>query len=158
MSVEKDVYLLPMTEQMYHSYYREYQNDPDLFIDKSKYTDYSYDPKKVDQYIQKQIDLKRKTFAIMAGSEMVGELIIKNIEEKKSATMSISMKNAHYKDRGFGTIAERLAVDYVFNELDIPIVYADCILSNKRSQHVLEKVGFQFIKEEGNFRYYCIER
>ena len=156
--MEKVVYLLPMTAQMYHSYYKEYQNDPDLFIDKSNYTVYSYDPKEVDQYIQRQIDLKRKAFAIMAGEEIVGELIIKNIEEKKSATMSISMKNANYKDRGFGTIAERLAVDYVFHELDIPIVFADCVLSNKRSQHVLEKVGFQFTKEEGNFRYYCIER
>ena len=94
----------------------------------------------------------------MYGDEMVGELIIKNIEEHKSATLGISMKNANYKDRGFGTKAEQLAIAYVFNELDIPILYADSILSNRRSQHVLEKVGFRFIKEEGDFRYYSIER
>ena len=66
--------------------------------------------------------------------------------------------NSKYKDRGFGTKAEQLAINYVFNELDIPVLYADSILSNTRSQHVLEKVGFRFIKEEGEFRYYCIER
>ena len=156
--MDREICLRPMTAKMYHEYYKEYQNDPDLYIDKSAYTDYIYDEKKVDRYIQRQIDLKRKVFAIMYGDEMVGELIIKNIEEHKSATLGISMKNANYKDRGFGTKAEQLAIAYVFNELDIPVLYADSILSNRRSQHVLEKVGFRFIKEEGDFRYYSIER
>ena len=40
----------------------------------------------------------------------------------------------------------------------IPVLYADTILTNKRSQHVLEKIGFEFIKQEGDFRYYCISR
>ena len=119
---------------------------------------YCYDEEKVNQYIQRQIDLNRKVFAIMFGDEMVGELVIKNIEEHKCATLGLAMKNTAYKDRGFGTKAEQLAIDYVFHELDIPILYADAILSNKRSQHVLEKVGFRLIKEEGDFKYYCIER
>lgn len=156
--MNKDVRLLPMTAEMYHEYFKEYQHDLDLFIDRKSYTSYSYDKEKVDQYIKRQIDLNRKTFAIMFGEEMVGELIIKNIEERKCATMGIAMKNTHYKDRGFGTKAEQLAIAYVFNELDIPILYADSILSNKRSQHVLEKVGFKLIREDGNFKYYSIER
>lgn len=156
--MERDVYLLPMTAEMYHQYFKEYQNDLDLFIDKSTYRPYIYEKERVDQYIKRQIDLNRKSFAIMFGNEIVGELIIKNIEANKCATMGLSVKNASYKDRGFGTKAESLAVKYVFSELDIPVLYADSILSNKRSQHVLEKVGFRFIKEEGDFRFYCIER
>ena len=155
---EEEVYLRPMTAQMYMEYFKEYQNDLDLYIDQSTYQPYSYSEEKVKQYIKRQIDLKRKTFAIMYGDEMVGELIIKNIEEKKCATLGIALRNTKYKDKGFGSKAEQLAVQYVFHELDIPVLYADCILSNKRSQHVLEKVGFKFIKEEGDFRYYCIER
>ena len=135
-----EIYLLPMTAEMYHGYFKEYQNDLDLYIDKNSYTPYIYEEEKVNQYIQRQIDLKRKVFAIMHGDEAVGELVIKNIEERKCATMGIAMKNTAYKDRGFGTRAERLAIEYVFNELDIPVLYADSILSNKRSQHVLEKV------------------
>jgi RimJ/RimL family protein N-acetyltransferase len=153
-----EVYLVPMTAEMYYEYFKEYQNDLDLYIDKNAYTPYIYEEEKVNQYIQRQIDLGRKVFAIMNDDEMVGEIIIKNIEEHKCATLSISMKNTKYKDRGFGTKAEQLAIDYVFNELDIPVFYADSIVSNTRSQHVLEKVGFQFMKEEGNFRYYCINR
>lgn len=156
--MSEEIYLLPMTAQMYHEYFKEYQNDLDLYIDKEDYTKYFYEEEKVNQYIQRQIDLKRKVFAIMFGDEIVGELVIKNIEEHKCATMGLAMKNTTYKDRGFGTKAEQLAIEYVFNELDIPILYADSILSNKRSQHVLEKVGFRLIKEEGDFRYYCIER
>lgn len=156
--MNEEVYLVPMTAQMYHEYFKEYQNDLDLYIDKEAYIEYSYDKEKVDQYIQRQIDLKRKVFAIMFGYEMVGELVIKDIEEYKCATLGLAMKNTAYKDRGFGTKAEQLAIDYVFHELDIPVLYADSILSNKRSQHVLEKVGFRLIKEEGDFKYYCIER
>ena len=152
------VSLQPMTAEMYHAFYREYQNDPDLYLDKSQCAPYIYVPEGVDRYIQRQNDLHRICFAIMLGDEMAGEVIIKNIEPRKCATLSISMKNAAYKDRGIGTQAERLAIDYVFRVLDIPILYADTILTNARSQHVLEKVGFRYIRTEGDFRYYCIER
>lgn len=47
-------------------------------------------------------------------------------------------------------------VEYAFHESDMLALYADSILSNERSQHVLEKVGFKFIKQEGDFKYYCI--
>lgn len=156
--MNKEIYLLPMTAEMYHAYFKEYQNDMDLYMDKAAYTAYSYDVMNVNRYIQRQIDLNRKVFAIMLGNEMVGELVIKNIVEGKCATMGIALKNAKYKDRGFGTKAERLAIQYVFNELGIPVLYADSILSNTRSQHVLEKVGFKLIKEEGDFKYYCIKK
>lgn len=156
--MNQEICLRPMTAEMYHAYFREYQNDMDLYIEKRAYQAYTYDEEKVNRYIQRQADLKRKVFAIMLGEEMVGELVIKNIIEHKCATMGLAMKNAKYKDRGFGTRAEQLAIAYVFHELDIPVLYADAILSNKRSQHVLEKVGFRLIREEGDFRHYCIER
>ena len=155
---EPEVRLVPMDAEMYHAFFQEYQNDPDLYIDKSAYVSYVYGKEKVDRYIRRQADLGRKPFAIMAGSEIVGELIVKNIEEGKCATLGLAMKNARYKDRGYGTKAELLAIGYVFHELDIPTLYADAIVSNTRSQHVLEKVGFRFIKEEGDFRYYRIDR
>ena len=156
--MNKGVYFLPMTAEMHHEYYKEYQNDLDLYVDKHAYTPYIYNEEKVNQYIQRQINFGRKVFAIMFDDEMVGEIIIKDIVEHKCATLSLSMKNAKYKDRGFGTKAEQFAIKYVFNELDIPVLYADCVLTNARSQHVLEKVGFKFIKEEGDFKFYRIDR
>ena len=68
------------------------------------------------------------------------------------------MKNRNYKDKGFGTRAEQLAVEYVFYQLNIPVLNADCILTNTRSQHVLEKVGFQFIYADEQRKHYQITR
>ena len=150
--------LTPMTAQMYHIYFQEYQNDPDLCRDKGEFAEYVYDAEKVDRYIQRQIDLKRVCFAILHGGEMVGELILRDIRPRESATLSICMKNAACKDRGFGTRAERLAIEYVFNEMDIPVLRADALLTNARSRHVLEKVGFRETGRDGTFAYYRLER
>lgn len=40
----------------------------------------------------------------------------------------------------------------------IPVLYADTIRTNLRSQHVLEKVGFALVREDEDFKYYRIER
>ena len=153
-----EILLKPMTPEMYHEFFREYQNDMDLYLDKNEFFEYIYDKSKVDAYIQRQIDLKRLPFAIMLGNDIVGELKIYDIEACESATLGITMKNKNYKDRGFGTRAEQLAIEYVFYELDIPMLYADSVLTNTRSQHVLEKVGFRFIYEDEQRKHYKITR
>ena len=155
---DADIKLTLMTDDMYRSYLREYENDSDLYMPGQEYTHYKYSKEKVERYIQRQRDLKRVTLAILCNDEIVGEIILKNIEDHKCATMGISLKNQKYKDHGIGTAAERLAVQFVFNELDIPTLYADTIQTNTRSQHVLEKVGFSFIREDKDFKYYRIDR
>lgn len=152
------VTLQPMTREMYHRYLKEYENSPELYLDPSKCKPYVYDPETVDRYVQRQIDLKRIPLAIMLDGEIVGEIVLKNIEDRRCATMGLCLKNAAYKDRGIGTQAERLAVQYVFDKLDIPTLYADSIRPNTRSQHVLEKVGFTQIGEDETFKYYRIDR
>lgn len=152
------VRLAPMTREMFEEYLKEYENDPDLYLDPEKYVRFQYSAEWVDRYLQRVADLHRIQLAILYKDEIVGEIVLKNIEPKKCATMGLTLKNASWKDRGIGTRAERLAVAYVFNELDIPVLYADSILPNTRSQHVLEKVGFTFLRESGDFRYYEIRR
>ena len=156
--MDDTVWLKEMTNDMYHAFFREYENDPDIYLDKSAYTAYIYNEETVNKYIQRQIDLNRLPFAIMHGDEIIGELKLYNIEPRKCATLGIALKNARFKDLGYGSQAERLAVDYVFNVLDIPTLYADSVLTNTRSQHVLEKVGFQFIRQDEEKKYYRITR
>ncbi len=91
-----NIRLLLMTAEMYRSYFMEYENDPDLYLEGQEYTPYTFSEEKVSRY--------------------------------------------------------------VFNELDIPTLFADTIKTNTRSQHVLEKVGFTFIREDENFKYYRIDR
>ncbi len=156
--MREPVALLPMTAEMYHAYFKAYRNDPDLYIDGDGFAPYVYDPKKVDRYIRRQIGLKRKCFAIMCGAEMAGELILKDIEPGRCATLSISMKGPEYKDRGIGTQAETLAIAYAFGELEVSVLYADAVLTNARSRHVLEKVGFVETGRDGTFVYYCMRK
>lgn len=156
--MEQEITLTPMTARMYHAFFRDYQNDTDLYLDKSEFREYTYNRETVDAYIQRQIALKRLPFAILYGDEMVGELRFYDIKPHESAVLGITMKSSQYKDRGFGTQAERLAIDYAFHKLDIPVLYADAVLTNTRSQHVLEKVGFQLISQDARRKYYRISR
>ena len=150
--------LVPMTDAMYRSFFLEYENDPDLCRPGQEYARFEFSEEKIARYVQRQRDLKRIPLAIMRGDEIVGEVLIKDIVPRNRATLGIVLKNARYKDQGIGTQAERLAVRYVFRELDIPTLYADTIRTNTRSQHVLEKVGFTLISEDRDFRYYRIDR
>ena len=68
------------------------------------------------------------------------------------------MQNDTVKGKGYGTQAERLAIKYAFDEMEMVAVNADVILKNTRSQHVLEKAGFHFVNDDGVFKYYRIER
>ena len=156
--MNESVTLRQMTPRMFHAYYREYQNDPELFLDRTQCKPFSYTPEWTEAYIRRQIERKRLCLAVMVGEEIAGEIILKDIVPRSSATLSICMKNDRFKGRGYGTQAERLAVNYVFHTLDIPVLCADSILPNLRSQHVLEKAGFRLLRTEGDFRYYRIER
>ncbi len=150
------VYLKEMSSEMYHEFFRQYENDIDLYYDKSEYEPYCYSKERVEKYMKRVQEKKRVPLAIMYGDEIIGEILFKNIKEKRCATLSVVLINSDWKNRGLGTRAELLAVDYAFTQLGVKDLYADTVLTNTRSQHVLEKVGFKLIKEENNFRFYKI--
>lgn len=156
--MDASVRLVPMTPELYHRFFREYENDPDLCLDPKEFREYRYEKETVDAYMQKQFRLKRLPFAIVHDGEIIGELKLYDIKPRESAWLGITLKCSQYKDRGFGTQAERLAVQYVFDTLDIPVLYADAIVTNTRSQHVLEKVGFQLTHCDGMRKYYRITK
>lgn len=148
-----------MTRQLCHRIFREWENDPAIYADLSEFHPYRYDADRVDRYFDRKQEPSRILFAIMNGEEPIGELQLKKIDpDRKECTLSIHLKNDSVKGRGFGTQAEKLAVEYAFRELGMNTVLADTVLKNLRSRHVLEKVGFRFFNEEGAFRYYRIDR
>ena len=152
------VMLKPMTQSLYHTFFQGYENDPDLYLEPGEFAPYVYDRAKVDAYIQRQENLGRLPFAIFHGEEMVGELKFYNVEAGCSTWLGITLQRSCYKDRGFGTEAERLAVEYAFHTLGLSVLYADSIRTNLRSQHVLEKVGFALTREDEERKYYVIRK
>ena len=148
-----------MTRELCHEFYRGFQNDSDIFMDMSKFFTYQYSKEKVDRYFNEQQIDTRIVFMIMYDGNPLGEVKLKEIDyEEKECTLSIHLQNDLVKGKGIGTIAEKMALEYAFAELGMKVVKADAVLKNKRSQHVLEKVGFVFIREDGLFKYYICKR
>ena len=148
------VSLKPMTRQMCHEFYQNFQNDPAI----GHYYEYVYTPEIADRYFDANSVPDRKLFAIMAGDRIVGECKLKNIDlQKRECSMGIHLQNDAVKGKGCGTQAERLILQYAFEELGMLAVNADAALKNTRSQHVLEKVGFRYTHEDDTFKYYRCE-
>lgn len=149
------VTLSPMTRSMCHRYFQGFEPDPVLYMDMSLFQPFTYDAAWVDAHYDRQLAKKRLLYAIMLDEEIVGGVSLKDIDEQeRTCTLSIHLKNDSVKGRGIGTAAERLALAYAFDKLGMRLVNADTVIKNTRSQHVLEKVGFRFLREEGIFRYY----
>ena len=77
--------------------------------------------------------------------------------ENGTATLSIHTRNDLVKNRGYGTQAEILTMEYAFEALGVQTVFADAH-KNKRSQHVLEKVGFRRTHQDNHSVYYRCDR
>ena len=149
------VSLKPMTRELCHEFYKGFQNDPAI----GHYYEYVYTPEIADRYFDANSVADRKLFAIMVGDRIVGECKLKSIDlQKRECSMGIHLQNDAVKEKGYGTQAERLVLQYAFEELGMVAVNADAVLKNTRSQHVLEKVGFRYTHEDDTFKYYRCER
>lgn len=149
--------LKKMTRDLCHKLYKNWENDPSIYGDMSAFSSYVYRTESVDKYFDAKNIPSRVLFAIMLDGIPIGELQLKYIDWLNlECTLSIHLQNDAVKGKGYGTQAERLAVQYAFNELGMKTIHADAILKNTRSQHVLEKVGFQLVGEDDAFKYYRI--
>ena len=150
-----NIHLKTMTKELARQYFRQFELDPDLFADKKQYQPYIYSDEKSDATVERYQKLGRIYLAIMLGEEPIGEVILKNIDqEQKHCTLGICMRSDVYKNKGYGTEAEMQTLQYAFCELGMETVFADALLDNKRSQHVLEKVGFRKTRQDDTFVYY----
>lgn len=153
-----EITLAPMTRELFHTLYRGFENDPDIYMNMQYYTQYVYNQEKVDERFDSLQTPERVVFAVMLDGAPIGEVQLKRINrERNDCTLSIHLQNDAVKNRGFGTQAEKQAVRYAFDVLKLDAVNADAVLKNTRSQHVLEKAGFMFTREDEMFRYYRIE-
>ena len=154
-----NIRLCSMTPELCQKYFQEFMYDPDVFIDTERILAYSYRQEYADRYYQRQKELKRIHLAILLNDTIIGEVILKDIQaRRKCCTMGIHLVNDRYKNKGYGTAAEVMALVYAFGEMEMKTVYADAILKNLRSQHVLEKVGFRETHRDDTFVYYRCDR
>lgn len=144
-----------MTKAQCRCYFQEFTHDIAVFAPDQLFYEYQYTEEKSDAYWEKNQAPDRIHLAILRDEETVGEVIFKKIDPaRRCCTLSIHMKNDSVKNHGYGTEAERRALIYAREALKMETVYADTLIQNKRSQHVLKKNGFQLIRKDASFCYY----
>ena len=154
-----NIRLCKMTKALARQYFSHFEMDSMLFSDDRQFRPFLYSQEESDARVDRYEQLKRIYLAVMLDQEPIGELVLKNMDpEKKHCTMGISLVSDPYKNRGYGTRAEILALEYAFTELGMETVFADSIHRNLRSRHVLEKVGFQETGQDDTFVYYRCDR
>ena len=153
-----NICLTKMTPELCHQFFKNFANDPAIFAPDQPYYEYQYSEDNVNSYWKKNQQSNRIHLAILENDTLVGEIILKKIDwYHMHCTLSIHMINDSVKNRGYGTEAERQAINYAKNILKMKRIYADTRIPNKRSQHVLEKVGFRRLKQDAEFVYYSYE-
>lgn len=151
--------LAPMTRALCRRYFRDFESDPAVCADARTYRPFRYSDEWADAYFDRQRDRDRVHLAVTERGEPVGEVIFKNLDRASGVcTLSVHLQNDAAKGRGVGTQTERLAPAYAFGELGMDTVRADALLHNTRSRHVMEKVGFRLVREDGAFACYEIFR
>ena len=156
---EGAVRLEPGTLPLCHAFYRRFKQAPELFEDPDEMRPFVYEPARVDELFSGRQRPDRRDYAVLLDGEVIGELALKRIDpEKKCCTLSICLANDHFKNHGYGTAAERLALRIGFEELGMETILADSLLANTRSQHVLQKAGFRFVSRDEQFKLYRITR
>ena len=147
----KKVTLVTYTKEYCHEFYQGYVADPQM----TEHT-FTYCREKIDQYFDtKSADDTRKLFAIRVNDKIIGEIQLKYIDEvKKEGTLSIILQNDAVKNKGYGTDAEVVLLDYAFNLMNLSKVFADTTERNVTSKHVLNKLGFKHLRDENDMSYF----
>lgn len=149
------VLLKPLTRDLCHEIYKEYVADP-MMTDEA----YEYSVENTDRYFNSRInDQNRRIFAIIVNNVAIGEVQIKYINSiVKKANLGILLVNDSVKGKGYGTEAEKLIINYAFLNMGLNTLYADAVLRNTRSQHIMQKLGFNYISEDEIFKYYELKK
>ena len=147
--------IIPMTRELCHEFYRGFARDPATYMDMSLFEPFVYDPEWVDRYFDRQQRPDRVAFLLFRDLRPIGEVILKEIDQnKKECVLSIHMQNDSVKGKGYGTKAILMAYGWARDVLGMQAVKADAVLKNTRSQHILKKLGFRLVSEDGTFKYY----
>ena len=146
----QEIKLESMTTELAHKLFVDFKNDEMLFKDKKDFKEYVYDEIKVNNYVQNKEKDGYILLAILYKEDVIGEIRFKGIEDSCSE-IGIILKNDRYKNKGIGTIALTKALEYAKDNLKLNKIVAKILKTNKRSQHLFEKIGFVFYDEDEHF-------
>lgn len=98
------------------------------------------DAEKLMDKIVNETDMARRLI-IEINLKRVGEMCY-TIEDSV-AEIGIKICDFTYHEKGYGTRALKMLINYLFNEMKVYKIVLDTNLNNRRAQHVYEKIGFK---------------
>ncbi|TDL74973.1 GNAT family N-acetyltransferase [Peribacillus frigoritolerans] len=137
------VILRPFKAEEDFPYLEECLKDPVVL----KYTGSSdeYDREEVFKwYRSRNEQIERLDLAIIdqAQDVLVGEAVVNLYDEKQQSMNFRILIGPRGRDRGLGTEATRLIIDYVFKNTDLKFLMLSVFAFNPRAMKVYEKLGF----------------
>ena len=154
-----NICLCEMTKELARCYFSKFVADPALFMEDQPYQPYVYRAEDADARVDRYWQMGRIYLALMLDDEPIGEIVLKNIDNsKKHCTLGISLRSDEFKNKGYGTEAEIMVLRYAFEKLEMDTVFADSLIKNMRSQHVLVKAGFEETHRDKHFVYYRCDK
>ncbi|WP_040984739.1 GNAT family N-acetyltransferase [Oceanobacillus jeddahense] len=98
----------------------------------------------VDWYRTRELQTDRLDLAIVDLSQgiLVGEVVINLYDEAKHSMNFRVLIGPKGRDRGLGTEATQLIIDYIFKNTTLNQLTLSVLEFNPRARHVYEKVGF----------------
>ncbi|MEO8665769.1 MAG: GNAT family protein [Ignavibacteria bacterium] len=147
-----NIYISPLSKKDISDEYVSWLNDEEVCRDNSHAT-FPNTRKKTLAYIESTENSKDEiAFAIKwkKNDKHIGNIAIKKIDRiNRSAELAIMIGDKKYWNKGVGSEAYRLLIDYGFNTLNLNRISSGQTISNMGMIKVCEKMG---MKKEGRLR------
>lgn len=102
----------------------------------------SFSKEIIRDYLEKNVsDSSRYDFLIFSGEEVVGEVVLSDIEDS-SCHYRICLYNKKHFSKGIGRRASQKVFEFAFNELDITTIDLEVYPFNERGIHLYKQLGF----------------
>lgn len=137
-----EIELKERTKELCREFFRQFEQDSMLFADMSKFKPYEYSEEKADAFFESRNTSDRKNFVIMLENEVIGEIYFKHIDWQKGiCELGVGMKNDNFKNRGYGTEAEKFALKYAFGQMNMNTCLQIQYIKTKEARMYLKKQG-----------------
>ncbi len=87
---------------------------------------------------------------IVYKGQLIGEMSYRLLPSNL-ASIGIKICDFSQQDKGLGSQALSLLIDYLFTTIKVNKVILDTMVENKRAQHVYEKLGFKKVRDKPNY-------
>ena len=148
-----------MARDCMHVFFQNLVYDPCTFENGVRFREYEYNSEQVDALFDKHLQQNKIHFAVMESERVIGDVYFKHIDRKSgSCELGIYLIHDGVKNKGYGTLAEMLALEHAFSVMNMETVTASALIKNIRSCRALEKAGFHRCDTDDVYHHYCCKR